>query len=443
MPASIEYNGDLLYITGLECDCPCDHNEPSQDVYVGVNLIPQIPEYIRSRELGDKCVLVADETTYDVAGRDVEKALRDNGFDVTVCVLKREGELEPDETAVGEVLLHMDMATEFFVSIGSGTITDTTRVVAAMTERPFVCVGTAPSMDGYTSIVAPLLLRGVKIHRAAICPEIIVCDLDILRTAPLRMFISGVGDVLGKYIAKADWVIGHIVNGEDYCPMCAEIVIDAVDRLLNNIDEIKNRSREGTRILIEALLLSGLTIMIVGHTRAVASIEHNIVHYWDMQKLMAGEKQPSHGTAVGIATLLVWPYYERFVQMDMTKIDVDGALKSRLSRDERIQYMLDAYGEEAARSIMAENEGDFLTETEHLRRIKAIQKGFPRIQSEIANLPAYGRIESAMKKLGAPLAPEDIGIDGAMVQRALTCAKDYRMRYSLFKSMDELGMKAL
>jgi hypothetical protein len=46
-------------------------------------------------------------------------------------------------------------------------------------------------MDGYTSVVAPLILRGVKIHRAANCPEIIVCDLDILRTAPMPMVLSG------------------------------------------------------------------------------------------------------------------------------------------------------------------------------------------------------------------------------------------------------------
>lgn len=440
MPASIEYDGDLLYITGLECDCPCDHNEPTQDVYVGTDLIAQVPELIRSRELGEKCVLVADENTYAVAGRDVERALRNNGFIVTLCLLKREGELEPNEAAVGEVLLAMDMATEFLVSVGSGTITDTTRVVAAHTERPFVCVGTAPSMDGYTSIVAPLLLRGVKIHRAAICPEIIVCDLDVMRTAPLPMFISGVGDVLGKYIAKADWVIGNIVNGEHYCPMCGDIVIQAVDKLLDNIDEIKNRTREGTKVLIEALLLSGLTIMIVGHTRAVASIEHNIVHYWDMQKLQSGERQPPHGTAVGIATLLVWPYFERFAKLDLSKLDENDMLSRRMSREERTQFMIEQYGEEAALSIMEENDGDFLSDEEHLRRIRAARAGFSRIQAEIAKLPPYERIESAMTALGAPMAPADLGIDDELVNRSLRCAKDYRTRYSLFKTMDELGL---
>jgi glycerol-1-phosphate dehydrogenase [NAD(P)+] len=126
------------------------------------------------------------------------------------------------------------------------------------------------------------LFSGVKIHRAAVCPEVIVCDIDILKTAPYEMILSGVGDVLGKYIAKVDWIIGSIVNDEPYCEVCGQIVTDAVNRLVDHVDDIRARTDEGIRILIEALLLAGMTIMIVGHTRAVASMEHNIVHYWDM-----------------------------------------------------------------------------------------------------------------------------------------------------------------
>jgi glycerol dehydrogenase-like iron-containing ADH family enzyme len=59
--------------------------------------------------------------------------------------------------------------------------------------------------------------------------------------------------------------------------------------------------------LIEALLLAGVTIMIVGHTRAVASVEHNIAHYWEMMQLRHGNPPPAHGTSVGVATLLAWP----------------------------------------------------------------------------------------------------------------------------------------
>ena len=174
------------------------------------------------------------------------------------------------------------------ISVGSGSITDTVRLNAKRTGLPFVCVGTAASMDGYTSVVAPLLLRGIKIHRAGVCPEIIVCDIGVMRTAPLPMVQSGVGDVLGKYIAKADWQISRLINGEPYCPICGDIVTNAVNKLLENIDEIKSRSERGIQLLVEGLLLAGMTIMVIGNTRAVASVEHNIAHYWEMMQLYRG-----------------------------------------------------------------------------------------------------------------------------------------------------------
>ena len=441
MSVSIGYRKDRLVISGIHCDCPCTHHQPTQDIYVGPGLIKHLPDYIARRDLGVRAVLVCEENTYQAAGKAALEALTGGGYKITLCLLKRDGQVEPDESAVGEVAMTMAMDTDFFISVGSGSITDITRTVAAQTERPFVCVGTAPSMDGYTSVVAPMLLRGVKIHVPAICPEIIVCDLDVMRTAPLDMFISGVGDVLGKYIARADWAIGHIVNGEDYCPACAEIVINAVDKLLENIGEIKSRSEKGARVLIEALLLSGMTIMVIGNTRAVASIEHNIVHYWEMQKLLAHEKTAPHGTAVCVSTLLVWPYFENFKNIDVRSLDEEQALNRAMDRKARESFMRTCYGGTAAEAIMLENPDDFLTRKEHARRFEAIVANFDRICAELGKLPSRQVIEQAMSALGAPMTPAEIGISGELTMRALTCAKDYRARYSLFKSIDELGLK--
>jgi glycerol-1-phosphate dehydrogenase [NAD(P)+] len=119
-----------------------------------------VPAYIRKRGLGTHCVLVADDNTYPLAGEKVEKALADAGFSVIPCVIHRDGPMDPDERACGEVLLSIQPETEFLVAVGSGSITDTTRINAMRCRLPFVSVGTAPSMDGYTSVVAPLLLRG-------------------------------------------------------------------------------------------------------------------------------------------------------------------------------------------------------------------------------------------------------------------------------------------
>lgn len=429
-----------LVLPKVRCECGCEHTEPTIDVYVGKNLIKRLPKYIEKRDLGKKCVLVADKTTYALAGEKAEKALRDAGFTVALCVVEREGDMGPDERAVGEVLLSMSLDTEFFVSVGSGCVTDITRIVAANTERPFVAVGTAPSMDGYTSTVAPLLFKGLKINAPAVCPEIIVCDLDILRTAPLEMFVSGVGDVLGKYIARVDWAIGNIVNGEPCCPVCCALAIGAVNRVLDNIDEIAARSEEGAKMLIEALLLAGLTIMIIGNTRAVASAEHSLVHYWDMEILKAGGKPPRHGTAVGVSTVLIWPLFEAFAKLDPAGFDVEKALKANPTREERIAFMNEHYGEQSAAVIMRENPEDFLSEEELTRRVKTVKANFPEIYEQIAKLPPLEKITSAIQTLGGPTTPSQIGVDEKLLARSLECAKDYRSRYTLLKTVYELGL---
>ena len=196
----------------------------------------------------------------------------------------------------------------------------------------------------------------------------------------------------------------------------------------------------GIRILIEALLLAGVTIMIIGHTRAVASIEHNIVHYWDMMKLLDQQKQPSHGTAVGVSTLLVWPIYTRFAEENLDNLDLEDIKRRRMSRAQREKWLLDSYQEVAAKEIMRENQGDFLEWSEQERRIRTAQRRFDDLIDVIAQLPALERIQKAMQELGAPMLPDDIGIEPALLRRSLFAGKDYRTRYSLFKLLDECGL---
>ena len=439
MSVKVRYDDDhRMILENLSCDCPCDHARPNQDIYVGKGLIPRLPEYIARRGLGTHCVVVCDENTFKVAGEQVYQVLKNAGYDAILLKFVRDGELVPDERTIGELLLTIQPETEFLVAVGSGSITDTCRVNAARCKLPFVSVGTAPSMDGYTSVVAPLILRGTKIHRAGPCPEIIVCDLQVLATAPLDMVRSGVGDVLGKYIAIADWQIGSVINDEPYCPTCGEIVLNAVGSLINNIDEIRSRTEKGMQVLIEGLLLAGITIMIVGHTRAVASVEHNVGHFVEMKMLERYGKAPSHGATVGAATLMVYPAFKRFANEDISGIDPKKRFPMPV--EERRAFMRDTWGVEGGETIMAENPGDFLTTEELRRRVRRAKERFGDIKKIIDDMPAYDEIYAAMERLGAKMTLAELGVDPDVVNTAMHCAKDYRTRYSLFKTLDELGL---
>ncbi|MDD4461722.1 MAG: sn-glycerol-1-phosphate dehydrogenase [Eubacteriales bacterium] len=442
MSVTLSYDDNQrLLLDGIACDCGLTHQMPDRPIHVGRGLLARAGELISRYLPGTQAVLVADDKTWPLAGREVCEQLRQRGFKVDVCLIRRDGEMLPDETACGEVLLTMTDTTDFLISVGSGSLTDTTRIAAMRTGKPFAAVATAPSMDGYTSVVAPLLLRGSKIHRQAHSPDLILCDLDILRQAPMEMIAGGVGDVLGKYIAITDWRIGQEINDEAFCPLCAEMVIAAVDRVTEHIDAIISRSEAGIRLLTEALLLAGLTIMIIGHTRAVASVEHNIVHLWDMMQLARGRRQPPHGLAVGLSTLMIWPVYTLFAaDNQLSFVDPDAVLAQRISHEQRAWQIMAAYGEEAGRMIIAENPDDFLTPDEQRRRIDRARERWPRLRDIIADLPPYETIINVQKKLQAPRLPQDLQIEPDQVSVSLRMGKDYRSRYSLFKLLDDCGL---
>ena len=217
--------------------------------------------------------------------------------------------------------------------------------------------------------------------------------------------------------------------------------MDAVNKLLDNLEEIKARSSKGIQLLTEALLLSGITIMIIGHTRAVASVEHNIAHYWEMMQLLHGKLPPSHGASVGVSTLLVLPVFKAFAQEDLSKLDLEQVRRERLERPERVKWMYRAYEKTAAETIMAENEGDFLSWEEQKRRILRAQTRFQELRAIITELPSYETLESAMRFLGCQTVPEQCGVDSGLLNLSMRCAKDYRTRYTLFKLISECGLE--
>lgn len=70
--------------------------------------------------------------------------------------------------------------------------------------------------------------RGYKKTLPAVAPEIVAADTDVLRAAPTELVRSGVGDILAKYTALADWRMAHVLTGEYFCPEIHDLMHTAV-----------------------------------------------------------------------------------------------------------------------------------------------------------------------------------------------------------------------
>ncbi|MBE0600735.1 MAG: hypothetical protein IH607_03040, partial [Firmicutes bacterium] len=130
-----------------------------------------------------------------------------------------------------------------------------------------------------------------------------------------------------------------------------------------------------------------------------------------------------------------------FAREDLSKLDLEAIRAGRISGTERERWMLKAFGQEAARSIMRDNPEDFLSWEEQKRRIQAAQAQQQALRDAIALLPPYEDIYKAMQQLGALLTPAQCGIDNALLNLSMRCAKDYRTRYTLFKLIAECGLE--
>ena len=208
MDEILNYSMNEMAKASFDCSCGRHHTLDIDKLVMGQGVIKELPEMVKG--LGAKKVyMLSDNNTYKAAGETAETLLKDAGFQVKSVVLDSgEDILIPDEQAVGTMFLNLEPETDVLIAAGSGTLNDMVKYMSARTKIPYIVVCTAPSMDGYASDGAPLILGGKKISFIATLPYGILGDTDIMKQAPMHMIRAGFGDVIGKLTALADW----------YCP---------------------------------------------------------------------------------------------------------------------------------------------------------------------------------------------------------------------------------
>lgn len=106
---------------------------------------------------------------------------------------------------------------DYVLAVGSGSSMTSACMVSYRLGLEYGIVGTAPSMDGYASVVAPLIVGGKKIVYDCTIARHIIIDLNVCAAAPYDMLLAGVGDMIAKYVAILDWRLARREIGEYYC----------------------------------------------------------------------------------------------------------------------------------------------------------------------------------------------------------------------------------
>ena len=294
----------------MECTCAQKHHSiPTEVIEVSDHAIEKVAEILTHYH---RIFMVADEKTYEVAGRRVEELLKQAGSLSHILVLPSPA--LPTAENVGKVLIEAGRDREIYdinawsqnpdyiLAVGSGSINDTCRMVSYRMGIPYGVVGTAPSMDGYASVVAPLLNHGKKIIYTCSIARHIIIDLSINTQAPYALLLAGVGDMIGKYVAILDWEISRELTGEYYCEQIAEMVLKATGQCVEVSKDLKNRDLSVIRTTSEGLILSGECIAFCGSSRPASGTEHMVGQTWEVMDVEEGKVPNLHGIEVGEAT---------------------------------------------------------------------------------------------------------------------------------------------
>ena len=297
------------------CTCGRKHSVDIEKIVVQNGILDDLVDFLGTYKSG-KFFVLSDTNTYSVFGETVINRLESEGFRLKSFVFETgEHDLLPDEHTIGRLLLEMEQDTSFVLAVGSGVINDICRLVCFRMNIPFAIAGTAPSMDGYASVVSPVIINHKKITVPGKYPCAIFADTSIMQNAPMVMIQAGFGDVLGKLTALADWKLANILQDEYYCMTTASLVQRGVDRCIESTEGLAAREEQAIRYLIEALILTGVSMGLVGVSRPASGTEHQIAHYWEVKAIEAGDAHALHGNAVGVGTVVTAMLYELAADM--------------------------------------------------------------------------------------------------------------------------------
>ncbi|NLV92464.1 MAG: sn-glycerol-1-phosphate dehydrogenase [Firmicutes bacterium] len=429
----------------IQCECGRVHHVPIHTIRSGEDVLEHLPEDVAHLGLPRRAIIVADETTYDLAGRKVVELLEADQITTEEVILRprrafgQRHWVLPDEHSLGQVLLAIGDEPCFLVAVGAGTINDIVRFVAHRTGKAFISVGTAPSMDGYASTVSALLTGSFKKTVPATYPAAIYIDAQLLATAPLEMVAAGFGDLVGKSVAMADWMLSHILNGEYYCPTIHSIVEQVLQMALIDVMALRQREPEALVRLTEGLVLSGLAILMFNDSRPVSGAEHELAHFWEIRGIPEG-KLFYHGAKVAVATPIITKFYSELLAKDPNRIDWEQVGANRPSL-EQYSRQLEQDFQGAWQSIA----------TAAWRESKAVE--FARASGELlsdhwveiqrrvpASLLDIERIMADLRTLEAPATPRELGLEREWVEASLRSAREMKPhRYTVMDLAAEMG----
>jgi glycerol-1-phosphate dehydrogenase [NAD(P)+] len=416
----------------------------TRTVTIGAGKLASVADIFEESFGDSEAVIVADENTFVVAGKEVQRQLEVAGHKLV------EPYVFPGEPALYAGYGNIETLVEALrehdaipIAVGSGTLNDIVKRSSYECERPYMCVGTAASMDGYTAFGASIEKDGHKQTLTCPAPRAVLADVDILVGAPAWMTASGYADLLGKVTSGGDWLIADVLEVEKIDPKGWSLVQDHLRGWIGEPSELQAGDGEAMDQLIEGLVMSGLAMQSYQSSRTASGAEHQFSHLWEGEGLGRDDDPPlSHGFKVGVGSIAIAALYERVLDRDLGDLDIEAVRASwptreELEREVRAAHTTSGLTEAAVDQSLSK----YISDDELAERLELLREIWPDLREKVAEqlMPA-GQLREMLEEAGCPTSPEEIGLGWEDFKATYSRARTIRSRYTVLDLAAETGI---
>jgi glycerol-1-phosphate dehydrogenase [NAD(P)+] len=431
--------------TALACPyCGRVHKIPYQAIQVGPGVLQQVPELVQ-RALGhkpQKVGVIYDQAIEGIIEHQYLAPFISQGLPVFRMPLGEEDFWLDSTRELGdEAAARVPADVEILIAAGSGVICDLTKWIATYSHKPFILCGSAPSMNGYTSITAVINEHDIKLTKYVDIPYAVVLDTHILAHAPVEMIQAGVGDMAARAICNADWKLSNFLQNSYFCPLPYQMTAASEASYLAAAEGICVAQPGAIADLSEAIAISGLSMSILdGETSPSSGGEHVISHFWDFMSHLENAPRNLHGAQVGVGTVMMLAAYELFREIDPASLDPDRLVRSRLSL-EAIQARNTARFGAAAAPLNETSQKKYLPPDAFKAYIYKVVKQWDQLWEAINPYTApLQTIRSRMQAAGLPLSLDAVQRTRQQAVDALLFGGRYRQRFTFLDLAWDLGL---
>jgi glycerol-1-phosphate dehydrogenase [NAD(P)+] len=397
------------------------------------NASEKAPNVFKTQFPNRLAIVIADVTTFEVLGKSISKQFETDGVNQLAPYIFQDSEIYAEYSYVQELVDVLKEHNAIPVAVGSGTINDLTKLAAHLTNRQYMCIATAASMDGYTAFGASITANGAKQTFNCPAPQACIADIKILSQAPSEMTAAGYADLFAKITAGADWILADALGVEPIDTTAWDIVQNGLHEALADPAGTKRGETKAINRLTEGLMLGGFAMQWSKSSRPASGAEHQFSHLWNMEHHLNDGEHVSHGFQVSIGTLAITALYDLVIKTDFSQLDVNAALQQWPALEQLQIEAANIFKDTDFPEIgLQETTAKYSDHQELGEQLQKLKENWPQIKHQLAKqIVPYNEAKNKLETVGAPIEPEQIGISRQKLRDTFIRAKYIRRRFTV------------